>query len=272
MTPARKWAGFSRWFTASVERRMRASFGAMRVAGLERLREVAAARPVLFVANHSAWWDPLVALVVSERLLGIDGYALMDESNLERLRFFALVGGLGVRLGQRRDGARALAHAATLLDRPGRALWIYPQGSEQPIGTPLRFQPGAAGLARRVARVAVIPVAIRYVFAATPAPELVVVFGAPLEGTEVDTVLLERSVADALQRIDDGRAMADTTAIWERRASGWERLTTALLDRFAGFVLARFADRLEPAIASQSQTAIGPAHVGPHERDEPNAQ
>jgi len=241
---------------------MRATFGSLRVEGIEQLVRAAGAGPVLCVANHSSWWDGLVALVVSQRVPGRDAFALMDARRLAELRFFALAGGIGVELDSARDGALALRHAATVLDRPGRVLWWFPQGRECPSHAPLVFRPGAARLAGLVPGAAVVPIGIRYRFAGAARPEACVSIGAPLVlgGADrlADTAVLERSVTHRLARIDDP-AFAGAPW-WSREDSVVERVLARALDAIAGFVLRRRGDRLQAAVRSEPQLAIPPAH------------
>lgn len=181
MIPHAKHRWFTAWFERRAHRRLRASFRALHVAGLDRLAHALARGPVLVVSNHCAWWDPLVALVLTHRLVPSDAYALMDAANLRRRPFFAKAGAFGADRGSRRDGAEAMRHAASLLDRPGRLVWMFPQGEERPLHErPLRFFGGAAGVARRVPAAAVVPVGLAYAFGAAAAPSVLVAVGPPL--------------------------------------------------------------------------------------------
>jgi 1-acyl-sn-glycerol-3-phosphate acyltransferase len=180
MIPARKSEGFVRWFSGDAERRIKRSFDAVRVRGLDAMRAALARGPMLVVSNHTAWWDPLVALFVGVRLLGADAYALMDARNLERLPFFGKAGAIGVDLGDPADGARAIRYAAKLLAGTNRLLWIFAQGREVPITVrPLGFRPGSGEIAR-LAGASVIPAALRYEVGGTPKPALWVSLGDPL--------------------------------------------------------------------------------------------
>lgn len=175
----------SRWFTAWFERqahrRLRASFGALHVAGRERLAGALARGPVLVVSNHCAWWDPLVALVLTHRLVPADAFALMDAANLRRRPFFAKAGAFGVDRGSRRDGAEVTRYAARLLDRPGRLVWVFAQGEERPQHErPLRFLGGAASIARFAPAAAVLPVGLAYAFGSVAAPSVLVAVGSPI--------------------------------------------------------------------------------------------
>lgn len=181
MIPSRRSAAFTAWFAGHARGRIHKSFGRVFVRGLAGARELASRTPVLIVSNHTSWWDPLVLLHASEHLLGTEGHALMDAKNLRRLPFFSLVGAFGVDLDEPSDGAAAVRHAARLLDRPGRMVWVFPQGDERPITErPLGFRGGAAQVARVAKAAVTIPAAIRYEHAAEELPRLYLSFGAAL--------------------------------------------------------------------------------------------
>jgi 1-acyl-sn-glycerol-3-phosphate acyltransferase len=123
----------------------------------------------------------MLAIHIGLEVLSADGYALMDAKNLQRLPFLGRVGAFGVDLTSRQDGVRALRYGATLLDRPGRLLWIYPQGRERPTFERLDdFQGGAAMIARMAKLKAVFPVGVAYHFGSDPAPIALVDIGQPL--------------------------------------------------------------------------------------------
>jgi len=177
--PAEKSFAFGAFFLRHVRARLTRTFEEVRVTGLSDARALLSAVPAVVVSNHTSWWDPLVALLVSSEL-GADGYALMDGRNLVRLPFFARLGAFGVDLQDPADGARALRYSAKLLDRPGRLVWVFPQGRERPVtARPLGFRAGAAGIAR-AARAPTLPVSLRYEFGATERPVLHVALGEAL--------------------------------------------------------------------------------------------
>lgn len=205
MIPARKSRWFNAWFAAHARSRIQGSFGAVLASGVEATRALAAEAPLLLVVNHSSWWDPLVILHASQHLLGVDGYAMMAAENLRRLPFFALVGAFGVELDRPADGTAAIRYATRLLDRAGRAVWIFPQGRERPSDErPLGFRAGAAQIARVARRARVVPVAVRYEFAGEEQPRLYLAFGAPIEAPrdpEAGRVAQELAVTAELDRI-----------------------------------------------------------------------
>jgi 1-acyl-sn-glycerol-3-phosphate acyltransferase len=246
--PAEKGRIFNAWFSRHARGRIHGTFAAVKIRGAGRLADLAREHPLLVVSNHTSWWDPLVSLYVSGFVARTDGYALMDARNLERLPFFRKVGAFGVDLTDPSDGARAIRYAARLLDRPGRLLWVFPQGRERPITErPLGFRPGAAEIARLAKRAKVVPVALRYEFGATEKPSLWIDVGEPLP-PERDVALAlsshEAAVTRALDAIDE--------ALRGSGADAFETLHAAPVSVFAALAerllarLTRPSKRLPP--------------------------
>jgi len=232
---------FNAWFARHARSRIRRTFGRVLVSGLAEARIAAGQAPLLLVANHTTWWDALVALYVSELLLGCDGYAMMDAANLRRVPFFRRVGAFGVDLDDPADGARAIRHTARLLGTKGRAVWIFPEGRERSPFAALDLRPGAAQIARVAKRAVVVPVGLRYVFGAAEGPDLWIAMGPALDaerdvarGTDAQ----RRGIELELSRID--RALAgpnDRTIhdefeeVMRQRSSVVGRLAERLLAR-----------------------------------------
>jgi 1-acyl-sn-glycerol-3-phosphate acyltransferase len=214
MIPARKSKWFMAWFSRHAEKRIASTFEQVRVAGLAHLK-AALSQPVILVSNHTSWWDPLVCLLVAVRMVDCDPYAMMDADNLRKLPFFARVGAFGVERSQKGQGlARdSIDYAVGLLDRPGRFVWIFPQGDERPINQrPLGFRRGAAVVSEQVPDAAVVPLAIRYVFGHTEKPFLYLNFGAPVPmmgDLETRRLAMEAAVTDLLDEIE--QALTDKT-------------------------------------------------------------
>lgn len=219
---------------------MRRAFGSLRVRGLEPVRALMREGPVLIVSNHTAWWDPLLVLVLTTRVLGVDAFAMMDAKNLRRLPFFGLVGAFGVDLDVPADGARAIRYAAKLLDGPGRVVWIFAQGRERPVTErPLGFRGGTAEIARVARRAVVVPVALRYEHGARPEPDAYVSFGAPLARTratsrdaEASRLAQEAAVTEELDALDAALRAGDLAAwvpVFEARPSRLMGLLQAAL-------------------------------------------
>jgi chlorobactene lauroyltransferase len=139
------------------------------------------ALPVIVCANHSSWWDGYIATLV-ERLLGMDTYLMMEEAQLRRYFFFAWAGCFSVDRHNTRSALQSLQYAARLLKgRPGRMVWLFPQGEISPNDRrPLVFFNGAAYLARMTTPVLLYPVATRIEYLAEQRPDLFISMGQPL--------------------------------------------------------------------------------------------
>lgn len=231
MIPARK-RRWLRWlFRRHARARVFGTFGSIRLHGAEHLRAATPSGPVLAVANHTSWWDGMMLIMLSEQLVPVDAYVMMDAANLRRLPFFAGLGAFGVDLGSRRDGAAAVRYAATLLSEPGRVVWVFPQGEERPAHErPLRFSPGAARIAS-LASAPTIPVALSYVFGAHERPDVFISIGAPLR--DADGRAQAQAVTAELERIErelsaPGCEGFETIGRDEPRRAGWaEKLLAA---------------------------------------------
>lgn len=241
MIPAATSPWFLAWFARDAEKRIRRAFGEIRIQGLATLKEAAATSPVLVVTNHTSWWDPLVVLFVTNRLLDVTAFAMMDQRNLRRLPFFAKVGAFGVNLTDPSDGARGMRYAAKRLASPRSLVWIFPQGKEvSAISAPLAFHAGSAQIERLAPGARVVPGAIRYVFGDRPEPSLWISFGEPYAaGRDVEENLVRQRtrVEAACARIDAALLAGDPSfETLQRSKTSWllslgERLLSRLTRR-----------------------------------------
>jgi hypothetical protein len=167
------------------------------VSGLPESRAALADRPLLFTANHVAWWDPLLLLVLDEALDGV-GWAVMDAANLRKLPFLGWVGALPLDRSSHEHSRKCLQACAALLDRPGRSLWIFPQGRQRPAHLrPLDLKPGVQ-IVHASRPVDVIAVSINYVFLEKDSPAAVVRFSPPMPGSDIAGTALLPAVEGAL--------------------------------------------------------------------------
>lgn len=232
------------WFLALARRyarrRLARGLDGVRAAGVEGARAAAARAPLILVANHVGWWDSFLVVALDEAL-GTKGYALMDAANLRGLPFFARLGALPLERGaaMARSGLRA---AAARLDRPGRAVWIFPQGRHRPAHLrPLGFEPGVRLLARYVPDALVIPIGWTYAWNEAPVPAAWAALGAPLPAAEIaapdGTERVEAAVAAELARIDAALDGADgdfRILVRSRRRGPHSGLAARLLGAHAG--------------------------------------
>ncbi len=199
------------------------------VAGLDRARATLADRPVLFASNHVAWWDALLLALLDEALGGT-GWAVMDAVNLRKLPFLGWVGALPLDRSSPERSRECLRNSAALLDRPGRGVWIFPQGRQRPAHLrPLDLKGGIAVMHGH-SPVDVIVACIDYVFLERDRPAALVWFGPPLPGSAVDGQALLPAIETALL---EGLAAIDIAAV---AATDGRRARTHPQDPLPGFV------------------------------------
>ncbi|HYN72758.1 MAG TPA: lysophospholipid acyltransferase family protein [Nakamurella sp.] len=203
---------FARLARTYARRRVSRALDGLWVDGLDETRATLADRPLIFAANHVAWWDPLLLLLLDEALGGL-GWAVMDAENLGKLPFLGWVGALPLDRSSPDRSRQGLESSAALLDRPGRGLWIFPQGRQRPAHLrPLDLKPGLRIMHARNP-VDLVAVSLNYVFLEMDRPAAIVRFSAPMSGAAVgeQTLLpaVESALLDGLAAIDDA-AMAAT--------------------------------------------------------------
>jgi chlorobactene lauroyltransferase len=133
--------------------------------------------PLLFVANHTNWWDGFMAHQVT-RALGVSFQILMDAKGVAAYPLFRRVGAVPVR---RTSPFQAVADLQAIAGnlRPGVGVWIFPQGERRPATEPLvDTERGAAQLALTAGvPVRLVPVGFRYPFLSEQLPEAFVLLG-----------------------------------------------------------------------------------------------
>ena len=202
--PLAVWA-FARYFRAQIARH----FASVRWASLTETSRWDRSLPTLFVANHTNWWDGILAFVLS-REVGITFHILMDAGELARYPAFRWIGVLPLRRASLKGAWDDLAAALPCL-QPGTGLWLFPQGGRRPQGArPAGLARGAAHLAlSHPGAVRIVPVAFRYVFVSEQRPEAFALVGQPRLQTSGPrasrrelTALIERDLLATLDLLD----------------------------------------------------------------------
>ncbi|MDE3103885.1 MAG: lysophospholipid acyltransferase family protein [Acidobacteriota bacterium] len=214
------------FFRNTARRYFRRHFHAVRLSGADQL--AAQAKPLLVYANHSSWWDPMVATLLAEQLLpGRRHYAPMDAASLERYRILKKIGIFPVEMATARGAVQFLRTGEAVL-RSGGVLWVTPEGRfVDARERPRSFKPGLAGLAVRVAPCTVQPLAIEYVFWDERLPECLLRLGKPVqvaagesaEAVEARLVAALEGTMDELRELALTRSNAGFTVL-ERGALG----------------------------------------------------
>jgi 1-acyl-sn-glycerol-3-phosphate acyltransferase len=153
-------------------------FHTVRVAGRGA---VGADVPLVVYANHASWWDPMLLLLVQERVgPGRSHYAPVDARALDRYAMLKRMGFFGVEQHHARGAVQFLRTSQAILGRSGTALWLTPQGRFADVRErPVRFQRGLGALAARCQHTLFLPLAIEYTFWEERLPEALIWIGSP---------------------------------------------------------------------------------------------
>ncbi|WP_157842748.1 MULTISPECIES: lysophospholipid acyltransferase family protein [Bacillus] len=142
--------------------------------------------PVIFICNHSTWWDGLVIYHLNKRFANHDSYAMMQESGMKEHPFFRKIGGFSINRSNPKDIILSLKYARNLL-KSGKSIWIFPQGDEKHLEIrPLQFQAGTMHIVKEIPTTPIIPVAIYYTFGHVRKPEIYINIGEPLLYEQLD--------------------------------------------------------------------------------------
>jgi len=179
MLAAKKSRWFEEIFAVYNRNLVKRRFHSFQVSGLHYLMDKDATIPLLIYANHSSWWDGLLAFEIS-RAARLDIYVMMDEANLRRFFLFRRLGAFSVPKNPRLAIESINYSADLLIENPKRTLWIFPQGEIVPNDLrPIRFFNGAARIVQKVGRCQTVPIAFRLEFTGDFKPEIYVKIGEP---------------------------------------------------------------------------------------------
>lgn len=133
--------------------------------------------PVLYLANHSSWWDGLIIFLLTEKASELDHYMMMEEKQLKQYAFFRKLGAFPVQKKNLKSVKQALMTAKENM-QAGGAVWLFPQGKimHQDM-RPLELEGGASFLVRQFEQVVVKPVTLHYTFNQFQKPTVSAVFG-----------------------------------------------------------------------------------------------
>jgi 1-acyl-sn-glycerol-3-phosphate acyltransferase len=119
--------------------------------------------PLLLAANHVSWWDPFTLREVQRVLRPASPvFVVMLERELARRPYFRRMGVVGIEPGSGASLRACIRQLRKHLDaRPDGVIVFFPQGRIWPsFRRPLGFHPGIGLLARELAPLVVLPVAL----------------------------------------------------------------------------------------------------------------
>lgn len=178
MLTAKKKVWFDKIFSVYNRNLIKRRFHALRVENLDFLKQRDKRIPLVFCANHSSWWDGLIAYQLW-RTCEIDGFVMMEEKQLKDLQLFRKLGAFSVVRESPREAVKSINYATDLLkNRENRAVWIFPQGEIKPNDArPLGFFNGISRIVEKLGNCNFLPVAMRYEFLNEFKPEIYVKIG-----------------------------------------------------------------------------------------------
>lgn len=199
MLKARKSALFEAIYSVYNRNLLKRRFISMQISGLEFLTARDENLPLLIYANHSSWWDGLVAFEISRRL-NLDSFVMMEEKQLRKLRFFRRLGAFSVVREKPREAIKSVNYAAAILrQKPNRAVWIFPQGEILPNDIrPLGFYRGLSKIIEKAGKCSVVPLAMRFEFLGEFKPEIFVKIG-EAEIFETNQTINSKEVIDSFE-------------------------------------------------------------------------
>ena len=141
--------------------------------------------PIVVVLNHPAWWDPMIATVLSYEFPTDEQYAAIDAVAVRKYPLFTKMGFFPVDTQSLRGAAEFLRMSLAILSEPKRVVWITAQGRFMDARTrPLDLRSGVGHLAARLEQGLILPVALEYTFWNERTPEALVRVGTPIDVTE----------------------------------------------------------------------------------------
>ena len=178
MLEAKKSALFEKLFAIYNKNLLRRRFSSLNVSGFEHLNIKDSSLPCLIFANHSSWWDGLVAFQISY-FLNLNSYFMMEEKQLKNLPLFRKLGAFSIVREKPREALESVNYSVKLLKANSQqTLWIFPQGEILPTDArPLKFFNGVSYIVKKVENCAVVPMALRYEFLGNFKPEIFVKIG-----------------------------------------------------------------------------------------------
>jgi len=129
--------------------------------------------PSVIFANHSNWWDGLIAYYLSYHLWKCDAYMMMDLKQMKKYRFFKWIGAFSVNKESNTDSVKSLNYSIDLIKDNSKVLWIFPQGEMKHHDLrPINFQKGIMKILEKSGQVNLFALVFNYEFLMQQRPEV----------------------------------------------------------------------------------------------------
>jgi 1-acyl-sn-glycerol-3-phosphate acyltransferase len=117
---------------------------------------------MLFIANHSSWWDGLLIYHFFKTLSTRTHVVMMDEAQLKVRPLFCKLGAFSIDKSSPKRTLAALQYSAEQLKK-GHSVWIFPQGNIHHLESrPLRFESGFSHVLHLHPDTVVVPITFYY--------------------------------------------------------------------------------------------------------------
>ncbi|WP_424768093.1 lysophospholipid acyltransferase family protein [Paenibacillus sp. sgz302251] len=214
--------------------------------GLQGELDPYADRSILYVMNHSSWWDGLLAYQAFRKQSAGDHYVMMDEAQLQYFRFFRKLGAYSIDKSTPQSMIASLRYTVSLL-HAGKRVWMFPQGDIRHLEQrPLGLRGGAAHVLRQCPQTVVIPVTAYHSMFHYQKTEVTLLAGNPIIAAwhELDKQQITNRLADVLEEqlnkhralmisgaalahdfkplVKKGASTSETFTAFKRRMSGWK--------------------------------------------------
>lgn len=152
---------------------LRKHFSSIYIKGEENILNRDMNNPTLIYANHSNWWDGLIAFYLSHRRWKSDAYIMMDYKQMKKYSFFKWIGAFSVDKESVVDSYRSFKYAVRLMSKKSTILWLFPQGVMLPNDLrPIKFENGLSKLIEMTGNINLIPFVFNYEFISEQRPEV----------------------------------------------------------------------------------------------------
>ena len=184
-------------------------FYAFRYKGADNFRTKDPDVPTIMYANHSNWWDGIIAYTVCNGICHRQMRLMVEE--LKRFPLLRRAGCFSVNKKSPQASMEALKYAIDEMADTNCNLYLYPQGIINPPNyRPIVFQSGLAYIAekavKKYGRVALFPVAVNCFFLRDNRPEVFVEIGERIEITaeqKIDRKEFTEYLAKILEELCD---------------------------------------------------------------------
>ena len=183
-------------------------FYAFRYKGAENYYKKDPNTPIIMFAPHSNWWDGIVGYHITHRIFKKEIRLMVEELN--RFPLLRRSGAFSVNKKSPQASMDALKYSIEEVGKPENILYIFPQGIiNPPNARPIEFRSGLAYIAEKAAKkygkVALMPIAVNYMFSRDNRPEVLVEMGEiiELEAGKIDRKEYTEYLASTLEKLCD---------------------------------------------------------------------